>query len=154
MRLGQRFESARRLLASPIDKPNTRYKRSVQSAIGGFSTSPVHQRGTRGKSTRRIKTCVAASNPTSAQRDASLTAVRYGIISGVGKWGDTCQKNQELRLQPNPKEYSANFACYDFCAVSSLRGSLTGHLIGRLSCGKKLPASHLAGPFLGSVGGM
>ena len=53
-----------------------------------------------------------------------------------------------------PKEYSANFACYDFCAVSSLRGSLTGHLIGRLSCGKKLPASHLAGPFLESVGGI
>jgi hypothetical protein len=50
------------------------------------------------------------------------------------------------------KEYSPNFACYDFCAVGSLRGSLTGHLIGRLSCGKKLSASHLAGPFLESLG--
>jgi Transposase IS116/IS110/IS902 family len=52
------------------------------------------------------------------------------------------------------KGNSANFACYEFCAVSSLRGSPTGHLIGPLSCGKMLPASHLAGPSLESVGGL
>jgi hypothetical protein len=87
-----------------------------------------------------------------------IEALTNGLPSLVSEAMQAARVSLWLRPDLRPREtvwqYSANFACYDFCAGSSLRGSLTGHLIGRLSCGKKRPASHLAGPFLESLGGI
>src|SRR5215203_1071760 len=84
--------------------------------------------------------------------DQSFGRWRIMMPNAVGRRDLPRRRNSGSPNSQNPQ--NANFACYDFCAVSSLQGSPTGHLIGRLSCEKKLPASHLAGPFLESVGGL
>jgi hypothetical protein len=45
MRLGQRFESARRLFIFALDKPNMRHRRSPGDGLGVSLHPPIHHRG-------------------------------------------------------------------------------------------------------------